>query len=39
MYDNNYKHGDGAKVRDYKQPAESHCTLVDDEHQQIAPVY
>jgi hypothetical protein len=39
-YGNNYKHGDGAKVRGYKESAESHCTpTVDDRHLQIVPVY
>jgi len=39
-YGNNYTHDDGAKVRGYKDSAESHCTsTADDGHLQIVPVY
>jgi hypothetical protein len=39
-YGNNYKHGDGAKVRGHEESAESHCTpTTDDGHLQTVPVY
>ena len=39
-YGKNYKHDDGAKVRGYKESAESRCTpTIDEGHLQIVPGY